>query len=397
MRSFFKYLKHTPIQLLIVILLGTLSYAHLSHELVSGLYAASQSLKAVLMVVLPFVILSSVAIAFADMPKGAGLFVLLLFACICLSNFVNVMFSGMFALWTISGEAGNFSAAPPSEQLLPLWNFSLPQILSNDKALFMGFVAGIFYSIRPVPVLYKGLQITNHYSMMFLQRVFIPLLPLFVLGFLLKLLHDNILVALVNDHAELLVKMLLLLVGYLAFLLLVACGGNGKLFMQRARTIASPAIAAFTSMSSASALPFSIAAAKENTGNEPLAQMVMPTTVNIHMVGDTICIPIIAMILLASCHMPLPSLHQYTLFAAYFVLAKFSGAGVPGGTILVMIPVLEKTLGFTGEMSAVITTLYILIDCFTTTGNVIGNNIFVLYMSKLYNAVQRAMRRLQPA
>ncbi|MFV9875563.1 MAG: cation:dicarboxylase symporter family transporter [Rickettsiales endosymbiont of Dermacentor nuttalli] len=52
------------------------------------------------------------------------------------------------------------------------------------------------------------------------------------------------------------------------------------------------------------------------------------------------------------------SFQQIFLFSCYFTLTKFSGAGIPGGTIFIMLPVLEKTLGFTPEMCSIITSIY---------------------------------------
>ena len=115
----------------------------------------------------------------------------------------------------------------------------------------------------------------------------------------------------------------------------------------------------------------------------------MPATVNIHMIGDSICIPIMAMILLIAFGHPIPTLTEYLIFAMTFVITKFSGAGVPGGSILVMIPVLESCLGFTPEMNALITICYMLLDPICTMGNVLGNNLFVIHFSKFYSLITK--------
>jgi Na+/H+-dicarboxylate symporter len=77
------------------------------------------------------------------------------------------------------------------------------------------------------------------------------------------------------------------------------------------------------------------------------------------------------------------------IFALTFTITKFSGAGVPGGSVLVMIPVLESCLGFTHEMTALITICYMLIDPIASSGNVIGNNLFVIHFSKFYGFVSK--------
>lgn len=64
------------------------------------------------------------------------------------------------------------------------------------------------------------------------------------------------------------------------------------------------------------------------------------------------------------------------IFTFYFVLAKFSVAAIPGGGIIVMLPILEGYLGFNGEMMSLITALYILFDPVITCANVFGNGAF---------------------
>ena len=58
--------------------------------------------------------------------------------------------------------------------------------------------------------------------------------------------------------------------------------------------------------------------------------------------------------------MPLPSLYEYLIFSFSFVIAKFSVAAIPGGGIIVMLPILENYLGFNAEMLSFITALYII-------------------------------------
>jgi Na+/H+-dicarboxylate symporter len=69
------------------------------------------------------------------------------------------------------------------------------------------------------------------------------------------------------------------------------------------------------------------------------------------------------------------------------MVAKFSAAGVPGGTIIIMIPVLEAYLGFSPEMSSVIMTMYMLFDPFCTSANVLGNGLFAIVFEKIWDLI----------
>ncbi len=98
---------------------------------------------------------------------------------------------------------------------------------------------------------------------------------------------------------------------------------------------------------------------------------------NIHLIGDCLAIPIFAYAVMKSYGIAEPSLYGYLVFLIYFIAAKFSVAAVPGGGILVMLPILESFFGFNSDMLSLITALYILFDPVITCGNVLGNGAFV--------------------
>ena len=152
------------------------------------------------------------------------------------------------------------------------------------------------------------------------------------------------------------------------------------------------AITGFSTMSSAAAMPLTILGAEENAKDPTLVRSVIPATVNIHLVGDCFAIPIFALAVLKNYGVADPSVSTYLVFAFYFVLAKFSVAAVPGGGILVMLPILEAHLGFNAEMMSLITALYILFDPVITSANVLGNGGFAQVIGKLVSYFER----LQP-
>ena len=64
----------------------------------------------------------------------------------------------------------------------------------------------------------------------------------------------------------------------------------------------------------------------------------------------------------------------------------FAVSGIPGGGILVMIPVLISAFDFNPAMIGIVTTLYFLMDSFGTAANVMGDGALVM-------GVHRVVRR----
>ena len=81
----------------------------------------------------------------------------------------------------------------PMGTLEPMWSFPGIVIIKNEIALIMGFAFGILFSIKRNAKIDALAQKLSGYANMFLKQFFLPVLPLFILGFVLKMEHDNIL------------------------------------------------------------------------------------------------------------------------------------------------------------------------------------------------------------
>jgi Na+/H+-dicarboxylate symporter len=146
-------------------------------------------------------------------------------------------------------------------------------------------------------------------------------------------------------------------------------------------------------MSSAATMPLTLIGVEKNAKHPTLARSVIPMSVNNHLIGDCFAIPIFAFALLKNYGLAQPTFEVYFIFALFFVLAKFSVAAVPGGGILVMLPILQQYLGFTPPMLSLITALYVLFDPVITSANVMGNGAFALITSGLYETLFKRKKR----
>jgi Na+/H+-dicarboxylate symporter len=169
---------------------------------------------------------------------------------------------------------------------------------------------------------------------------------------------------------------------YITLLFAIAAKFNFYLWWQYIKNTLPAAILGFSTMSSLIAMPLTMNATTKNTNSQDFSRLIIPTTVNIHTIGLAINIPLIALSILSNFDFKLPDFITYSEFAFYFVLAQFGVAAIPGCGILLMIPLLEKYLGFTDNMSALITAIYILFDPAETSTNILGNSALAILLSK---------------
>jgi Na+/H+-dicarboxylate symporter len=298
---------------------------------------------------------------------------------VCFSNFTNTTLS-YFASLCIKIEAPNITQG--NNGLSPLFSLHIPKIISNDVALIcgilFGLILGLFYKNFATKLSSNFGKITEKFF-----KVLVPIMPLFIIGTILKLQHDEVLGSIYKQYLPVLLVFVTITFGFIFTQFLLLAKFKITKALSYFKNIFPALITAFGAMSSAAALPLSIKAAEKNIKENANAGIIIPSTVNIHLVGDCFFIPMIAMAAMSSFGIELPTIHQYTIFALHFVLAKFAVAAIPGGGILVMLPIMQKYLGFSSDMLALVTAIYILFDPLITTCNVCGNGALAIIFDKI--------------
>jgi Na+/H+-dicarboxylate symporter len=373
-------------KLLITLVFGFFFGNLLPTSIQSFFYAISLTLKATLIFFLPFIIFSCIFSCLLSFKSDVFKFIIILLTCICLSGYVSTFIGYNVSKFALSGfdKIQQTLVGNSANPLMPYWDFHFPTLISNNTALFSGFIAGLIFSKFKNKYVQSFANKMREIVTLFLNKVFVPVLPLFALGFIIKLESDGVLAVIIKSYFPLVIAIIITETLYISVLYFIGAGFSPKKFISYAKNVLPAGMMAFSSMSSMAALPLTIQAAEKNTGQIDLSRTIAPATVNVHLVGDSIAVPMIALAIMATFGLSFPDLLTFFIFASYFVIAKFAVAGIPGGGIVVMIPILEKHLGFSPEMAGLITAIYILLDPLNTTANVLGNGAFTILSAKLF-------------
>jgi Na+/H+-dicarboxylate symporter len=378
-----------PLRLLIIIGFAMLAGDWIPIEVKSWSYAISCTLKDLLMFVMPFIIFAYIFSCLVSFRHGTVTFLGSLLGSICLSNFICTLIAFSIGYYTIPFLGQLSQHTHLGHALDPAWALHIPNLITNDKALFGGIIAAITMAfINPE----TGIQVGDRLKAVaswILNRVFVPLLPLFVLGFVLKIEHEGRLHAALMTYGPVVLLFVSAQIVYLTFLFGVVANFKIRPWYQSILNAMPAGLTGFSTMSSLASMPVTLKGAQANTSNNPLVDVIVPATVNVHLIGDSVAIPTMALAILSSYGAGMPEVGIYLVFAFYFVMNKFAVAAVPGGGILIMMPVLQQYLGFNEEMLSLIMMLYILFDALITTANVMGNSVFAILFTKAYGAISR--------
>lgn len=379
-----------PYILLLTIIVTLLLSPVIPLSLKQSIYAISLTTQSLILFLLPIIIFSLMFKTMSSLAKQGTTLIIFILLAVCLSNFTATFLSHYVGSWLYHLD---LSVALPKDikELQPAWGWRFPKLIANNYALFSGILFGfLLTSLKPRVA--EKINIYLERVVGFLLNSFIYLIPVFIVGFIIKLSYSGVITILFKDYSKIFLLIALTQFSYIVMLYVIANKFNLSATLRSIKNMIPAVIAGFSSLSSAAAMPLTMAGVEQNAKHKFLAKSIIPATVNIHLIGDCFAIPIFAYAVMKSFGMAEPALLTYVIFVFYFVIAKFSVAAIPGGGILVMLPILESYLGFNTEMLSLITALYILFDPVITSANVFGNGAF----AKLIDSVWQTKTLHQP-
>lgn len=349
------------------------------------LYSISLSMKAILLFILPFIIFSFIFAAILNLKSGVFKFILTLVGMIFISN-CTAIFTG----FTVGSLTLSKLSIPvhvpvdPASALSPIWELNLPKLIGNQYALFSGFILGIFFSFKRNKKAEAVAKTIHGWANFFLKKIFIPLLPIFILGFVFKLEHDQMLAKALKTYGPVFFIVVSTQASYMLLLYFIVAKFSFKRFFNYLKNVLPATITGFSTLSSAASMPVLILCTEKNLRDPEIAEIVIPATINTHTLGSALGITILSLTTLLAFGHTLPHISEFLEFGLLYALAKFAVAAVPGGAIIVVTPLLETYLHFSSEMIGLITAIYMLFDPFGTATNVTGNGFFTIAFSKIY-------------
>lgn len=375
--------------IIIAILVGVYFFGNgVDASVVTFFYTISSLIKEVLVLVLPIVIFIFMTAFLVEFNSGVILFVTGLIGCIIASNTLVTFYSyGMFSLLhpLVIDTQHHVIKLTATTLIQPMFGLPIKMIVDNNIALLSGLAMGLLLTFFQNQRMILGFKKARETSVRILRKTLTPIIPLFIFGFMLKLQKEDLLEQMIVVYSKVFIVILITMILYITAMYTLLAKGNIVKAFKTMQAFFPAAITAFSTMSSMAAYPVTLECAQKISKNFRLTQGILTSTVNIHLMGVGIAIPIMAMTVMMYFGHPFPSLWTYSVFAFFLIFAKFTVAAIPGGSVVIAIPILQDHLGFTPEMSALMMSLYVLVDPFSTTTNVLGNGAFSLMMTKLFS------------
>lgn len=355
-----------PLQLVAVLCLAAVCSVVLPGSMVRGLFTISFMIKQLLEFFLPFIVFFFISSGVTAFKQNSLAMIGLLLGSVFVSNSLVSVYTYAVGTTVMSGIAqqGLSQACAGSSAIAPYVMLPLSPLFRAEHAMLAALIVGVLLTFVSLPPLMRAVNGGKAAIEWGLNRLFIPVLPLYVFGFFLKMMVTLPIWQLCGLYGLIFVLCLLLQASAIVMAYLIAAGGCLRSAI-RSLINASPSyVTALGTMSSIATLPVSVVCAENNTQNRPLSEFCMPILANVHLLGDAVCVPLFCIATMQAFLGVVPAFGTFAVFIGYFCVTMLAVSGIPGGGIIVMLPLLQSLFGFTPEMLSVMTALYLLQDGF---------------------------------
>jgi Na+/H+-dicarboxylate symporter len=347
--------------------------------------------------IVPLLIVAFVSVGIGELGNGAGKMLGITVGLAYTSTVLAALFalavaSGVVPM-LLGGSAVDVQSLQNLEETLPLRYFSIamPAVFSSMTALVLAFILGLgVASSGQDSALFASLKTFQGIIEGVITKVIIPLLPFHIAGVFASMAFGG--------KAMEIMRMMLMIFALIVVLhwivlsveYLVAGILNKISPVVLLKNMIPAYVTAVGTQSSAATMPVTHRQMMKNGVSEEVANFTVPLFATIHMPGSVITVTTCAIAVATVMGHPLEPI-QMIGFIFMLGVMMVASPGVPGGSIMAAIGVLESVLGFDPIMLSLMITLYLAQDSFGTAANVTGDGAMAAIINKISG------KKMQPA
>ncbi len=376
-----------PLLLAVVfaIIAGIIGGLYLPDGIVRLFITFNSLFSAFLGFIVPLIILGLIAPGIAELGSKAGKLLLITVAL----AYAFTLFSGFFTYFVCKASfhfvLGSITMTEFAEaaSLKPYFTLDLPPIMGVISALVFAFILGLGIASCEGNTLKKIMEEFKDITYKTIDKVIIPLLPLFICGIFMDITVSGQVIGILSVFVKLVAVIFLITIVMLLIQFIIAWIVSGANPFISLKNMMPAYVTALGTQSSAATIPVTLRQTLKNGVAENVASFVIPLCATIHLSGSTMKIVACSLAIMMISGMPF-DLYMYAGFITMLGVSMVAAPGVPGGAIMAALGVLSGILGFDEKAIALMIALYIAMDSFGTACNVTGDGAIALIINKIY-------------
>ena len=265
----------------------------------------------------------------------------------------------------------------------PYFSIQIPPILDVMSGLVFAFMVGLVIAYASLPTLNNVFTEFRTVISKTIERVIIPLLPIYIFGIFLMMTHSGEAYRIMMVFVQIICVIFVLHILILLYQFCVAGIVTKRNPLQLLWNMLPAYLTALGTSSSAATIPITLKQTLRNGVGEGIAGFTVPLCATIHMSGSAMKITACALTICQLEGLP----HSFPLFVHFVMMLAVimvAAPGVPGGAIMAALAPLASILGFSADQQALMIALYIAMDSFGTACNVTGDGAIALIVDRLF-------------
>lgn len=374
-----KILSNTIFRLLMAVAIGLVAGWLVNEPLLKAIMIVKQLSGQIIFFLVPLIILGFVAPSIARLKSNASRLLLFAFGIAYLSSVGAASFGAIVGYQLIPSLQIEPTTEGLREAPAMLFNFEIPPVMNVMSALVLSVFVGLSTSWVRSEQMEQLLDTFQQMVLRLVERVLMPLLPLFIAANFCVLSYEGAL----TKQLPIFLSVLVVVIGchylWLALLYGIASLYSKQNSWRVLRHYGPAYLTALGTMSSAATLGTSLACA----GRSPLLRkeiidVMVPLFSNIHLCGSILTETFFVMTVSQVLYGYLPDPTTMAVFILLLGLFAIGAPGVPGGTVLASLGLIISIVGFDEAGTALLLTIFALQDSFGTACNVTGDGALTL-------------------
>lgn len=375
-------LSNTTFRLFLAVLIGLLIGQIANKELISIILPLKHVLGQIIFFLIPLLIFGFITPSITRLKKNASklLSVSLILA------YVSCVGSASLAALVGYKTIPLLNIAPTTETLkeLPemIFKLDIPPLMSVLSALVLAFMLGLSIIWTKADKIESALYEFQSLVFTMVKKFLIPILPLFIATNFSVLAYEGALASRLPIFFAILIITILCHITWMVVLYSSAGIYSGKNPWKVLKYYGPVVLTALGTQSSAASLSIAI----EQTKKSPVLRndvrdFAIPLFGNIHFVGSILDVVFLSLAVSQLLYGTMPGLDKMLIFIPLLGIFAIAAPGLPGGTLITSLGLIHVVLGIDDAGTALMISIFALLDSFGTTHNITSDGALTLFLS----------------
>lgn len=377
-----KIISNTTFRLLLSVVIGMLIGMFANETVISVILPIKHVLGQIIFFLIPLLIFGFITPSITRLKRNASKL---------LSVSLILAYASCIGSATLAAVVGYkfiplFDIVPATESLkeIPemIFRLDIPPLMSVLSALVLSFMLGLSIIWTKSDKIESALYEFQNLVFIMVKRFLLPILPLFIAANFSVLAYEGALASRLPVFFAILIVTVLCHITWMTILYSSAGIYSRKNPWQVLKFYGPVALTALDTQSSAASLGVAI----EQTKKSPILRndirnFAIPLFGNIHFVGSILDVVFLSLAVSQLLYGTMPGLEKMLVFIPLLGIFAIAAPGLPGGTLITSLGLIHAVLGIDEAGTALMISIFALLDSFGTTHNITSDGALTLILS----------------